>query len=463
MFSFISAYFKWVRERMSLPTKLVIQMILTSGGTAIVLSAGFLWHIRKEVLGEMDERAKLTLNSVMNVLKDERLTNDAKEKVLSNSIGGDIYGILIKGDSIELKLGESGFTSLPEIREGEKIFKTIKKERTSYFLYGEKSGDGRFEVFLVLSKARLGNAVKQALSTAIILSLALIILILAAGVTFNHFEIVTPLRKNVFFLGNFISEMKKIYTDLKTGSTEQAASVSELSAASQELANTAHQIAEMASQVEGASKTGVVLTSESEGEVSRVIEEISSTRERVTNLSSRIMELNELSKRIGSITGLIEEISDQTNLLSVNAAIEAIGAGESGRRFGVVANEIRNLSERTRQATEEIKKIVAEINSSITKTVMATDEGIRAFDELSKSVHSLRYIFEELKRAAESTLKIAQDIRSSTDQQVSSTSQMAKALEEVSQVATNIAENATQASSISEGLEPLLEILKKMI
>ncbi len=458
MTSLIKKYFKWVKENMSLPTKLIIQMLLTSGGMAFFLSLGFLLTIRNNQVSSMENHAVSTIERVKAVLFEEGIDETLKEKILKGFLSDELKGILIRGN-MELKAGEYEFPQI-ELMNGE-----LRKKMKGEMIYGKKivEGDKTIYVFLAVSTEKMKKVLKEGVLLAVIIYFSLTALILLAGALFNHFEIVKPLREKVFLLGDSIKETKNIYIEVKTGTAEQAASVTELSAASEELANSAHQIAEMSHQVEGASKSGVLLTEQSEEEVSKIINGISLTKERITNLSSRIMELNELSKRIGNITELIEDISEQTNLLSVNATIEAIGAGESGRRFGVVANEIRALSGRTRNATEEIKKIVSEINSSITKTVMATDEGIRAFDELTKSIATLKYIFDELKKSAESTLKIAQDIKKSTDQQVSSTSQMAKALEDVSEVAHHIAENAAKASTISEGLEPLLEILKSMI
>jgi len=457
MVSLIRKYFEWVREKMNLPTKLIIQMILVSSGMAFFLSLGFLLTIRNNELENIQRTCDLIIENIRTILSREDLDRAVKENIFAGMVHDEIKGILIKGDE-EFKIGDYKFPDV-EIKE------TLKEERGREMILGRKvEGRGRsFSVLVAISKEMVGKNLKNGVLMAFVIFLSLTLLILLVGVLFNHFEIVSPLRKNVFLLGDSIKETKNIFMEVKTGTAEQAASVTELSAASQEIANSANQIAEMSYLVESASKVGFTLSEQSEEEVSKIMKGIAMTKERMTNLSSRIMELNELSKRIGNITELIEDISEQTNLLSVNATIEAIGAGESGRRFGVVANEIRALSGRTRTATEEIRKIVSEINSSITKTVMATDEGIRAFDELTKSVGTLKYIFDELKKSAESTLKIAQDIKSSTDQQVSSTSQMTKALEDVSEVANHIAENAAKASAISEGLEPLLEILKRMI
>jgi uncharacterized protein with PhoU and TrkA domain len=457
MISLIEKYFKWVRENMSLPTKLIIQMLLTSGGMAFALSLGFLLNIRDNEIDNIERTANLIMENINTVLFEENVDASVKEKIFGGFMRDEIKGILIRGER-EFKIGDYEFPDI-EMKEN------LRQETRGEIIWGRKvGGDGRsFYILIAISRDKIKKNFREGLLRAAIIFLSVSALILLVGVLFNHFEIVSPLRRNVFLLSDSIKETKNIFMDVKTGTAEQAASVTELSAASQEIANSANQIAEMSHQVEAASKVGFTLSEQSDEEVSRIVDGISMTKERMTNLSSRIMELNELSKRIGSITEVIEDISEQTNLLSVNATIEAIGAGEGGRRFRVVANEIRALSGRTRSATEEIRRIVAEINSSITKTVMATDEGIKAFDELTKAIGALKYIFDELKRAADSTLKIAQDIKSSTDQQVSSTSQMTKALEDVSEVANHIAENAAKASAISEGLEPLLEILKRMI
>lgn len=455
-FTLIKRYFEWVREEMSLPTKLLIQMILVSLGMGIALSFAFIIHIRDLYISDL----KLKAETIASELEEELKGGISEEKLENILYYPEVDGIAVNGYRVIKKGLLTGIELPPKIVGGYE--RRLRIDKKDYLLIGiEVRGNG--DLFLLFNLNRLRPVIFSSVKTAVIVAVLMVLLILVVGVSFNHFEIVKPLRDSIFKLEESVKGMRNIYLDVKTGSTEQAASISELSAASEEMAGSASQIAEMASQIESASKTGVILIENSVEEVNSTVDKITVTKRNISELSQKIMELSELSRRITKITSFIEEISDQTNLLSVNATIEAMGAGEAGKRFGVVAGEIRELSERTRKSTEEIGKIIDEINASITKTVMVTEEGVRTFDELMSSIHNLKYIFDELKEAAKSALKMAEDIKNSTEQQVNSTEQMVKALEEVSEVAHQIAENATTASNITEGLEPLIKVLRKMV
>lgn len=455
LLTLIKRFFGLVREEMVLPTKLLVQMILVSVGMGTALSIAFLLHIKNLYMNDLKMKAETIAKGI-----EESGEGISEEKLASLLYYPDVEGVAVKGDRI-IKKGLMEEVELP-LKVIGKYERKLRLNKKKLLLYGIEI-KGNKDFYILFNLHRLKSVMLSSALTAVSVSLVMIIIILAVGISFNHFEIVKPIREGIFKLGDSITEMKRIYLEVKTGSTEQAASVNELSAASEEVAASAAQIAEMISQIEGASKTGVVLIESSVEEVNSTVDKITVAKNNISNLSQKIMELSELSRRITKITSFIEEISDQTNLLSVNATIEAIGAGESGRRFGVVAGEIRELSERTKRSTEEIGRIIDEINASVTKTVMVTEKSVRVFDELMGSIHKLKYIFDELKDSAKIVLKMAEDIKSSTEQQVSSTEQMAKALNEVNEVAQQIAENAATASSITERLEPIINVLRRMV
>ena len=109
-------------------------------------------------------------------------------------------------------------------------------------------------------------------------------------------------------------------------------------------------------------------------------------KEQVQSIAEAMLDLGENSQKIGGIVDIIDEISDQTNLLALNAAIEAAGAGEAGKRFSIVANEVKRLAERTVDATGQIKALIEEIQKATNSTIMLTEEGTKGVDSASNLV-----------------------------------------------------------------------------
>src|ERR687897_2021344 len=103
-------------------------------------------------------------------------------------------------------------------------------------------------------------------------------------------------------------------------------------------------------------------------------------RDQVDLIVRHMLELGEKSQQIGAIVDIVSELAEQTNILSINATIEATGAGESGRRFAVVADEIRKLADRVAASAKEIRTLIDDVRSAVNTTVMVTETGSKAVD-----------------------------------------------------------------------------------
>jgi uncharacterized coiled-coil DUF342 family protein len=318
-------------------------------------------------------------------------------------------------------------------------------------------------VFTILLLERAYKKIYSAFGrTTLFISILFIIIIIGGYQTIKS-SVIIPLRRGTEVLNTAVKDAVKTVVELQTGTSEQAASITELAGNSEEIASSAAQIGEMTRVSENLSREGSLSAEESEKAVDEVIKEIFSVKEKVNDMAKRIVQLSELSQRIGNINTLIEDISDQTRLLAVNASIEAVGAGEAGRRFGVVAGEIRNLSLRTREATENVRKLVEEILSSITNTVMITEEGVKSFEALSERVQRIKEVFSLLKEKANEVYKISIDIKEATAGQAGSSAQMARALEEIKEVANKIAEGGIRLSEIIKKVEEIMKEIEKMV
>src|SRR5262245_49256774 len=149
-----------------------------------------------------------------------------------------------------------------------------------------------------------------------------------------------------------------------SGATEQASAVSQVSTTIEELGSTARQIAIAAEQVAEAAQQTLENLSEGQDAVDRSIQAMERIRSRMQDVSTRVLSLGERSQQIGEIIDLINDLSDETHLLALNAAIEAAGAGEHGRRFAVVAAEVKSLDNRALAAAQEVTVVIAEMQQA---------------------------------------------------------------------------------------------------
>ncbi len=251
------------------------------------------------------------------------------------------------------------------------------------------------------------------------------------------------------------SGVNQIASELASGSSEQAASVVEITAAMEELARTAFQIAENA-----ASQAELAQRAEESGDVgAAAVEEavagVEEVKKRISGIADRADSLGARSKEIYRVLDLITEISQETHILSLNAAIEAAAAGEHGRRFSVVAEEVRRLAQRSQESVESVRALLDEFAGSIRATVVATEEGSKEASRVLERARAAASAIDELRRASGDTARVAREISLATQQQNAASDEVVLTLKEVSQVVQRMADGLKQFTSTADRLNHL--------
>ena len=189
------------------------------------------------------------------------------------------------------------------------------------------------------------------------------------------------------------AELQTTATQQATGAREQATAMSEITTTINELLATSRQIAESAQRVASISSETASAAAAGDKTVQRAHDSVAGIKKQVDLIVNHMLDLGRKSQQIGGIVDIINELAEQTNILAINATIEAAGAGDNGRRFAVVADEIRKLADRVGGSTKDIRTLIEEIRAAVNSTVMATeggskavDAGTRAFGEVTNSL-----------------------------------------------------------------------------
>jgi methyl-accepting chemotaxis protein len=199
--------------------------------------------------------------------------------------------------------------------------------------------------------------------------------------------------------------------------TEIATTINELLATSRQIADSAKRVSQIAGQTATAARTGEVTVTKGHDATTTV-------RKQVDLIVGHMLELGKKSQQVGSVLDIVAELAEQTNILAINATIEAAGAGEAGRRFGVVADEIRKLADRVGASTKEIRGMVEDVRSAVNTTVMATEAGSKAVDVASGQVVEMATAFRQIATLVGTTTDAAREIELSTKQQATAVEQV---------------------------------------
>lgn len=276
-------------------------------------------------------------------------------------------------------------------------------------------------------------------------------------------RIVASVKEAIQQLSTSANELMAISTQQASGAAEQAAAVQQATTTSEEIAATAKQVSENAGRVEQLAGHADTASGAGQQAVAEAVDGMTRLKGQVVSIAEAMLQLGENSQKVGGIIDIIDEISDQTNLLSLNAAIEAAGAGEAGKRFSIVANEVRRLADRTAEATNQVKALIVQIQQATNSTIMLTEEGTKGVDAASALVANISQALGKINRAVAETTGAASEIKLMTQQQTTASEQMAETIAEVRDVATQVAVSSQETTQALGELIALAERLQDLV
>jgi len=209
-----------------------------------------------------------------------------------------------------------------------------------------------------------------------------------------------------------------------TAMNEITTTISELLATSRQIAESAQRVAHIAEETAQAARSG-------DQTVQMAHESVSAIKRHVDLIVTHMLDLGKKSQQIGGILEIINELAEQTNILAINATIEAAGAGDAGKRFAVVADEIRKLADRVGGSTKDIRTLIEEIRAAVNTTVMATEGGTKAVDLGARQFAEVTTTLKQITSLLKTTTEAAREIELSTRQQSTAVEQVNVAISDV--------------------------------
>lgn len=254
--------------------------------------------------------------------------------------------------------------------------------------------------------------------------------------------------------------------DILKGSDFQKERVAETATAMEEMNATVLEVAHNASETNEGAQHTMEKASEGEKVVRETITAMNQIHDRTTSLKEIMSKLESQSAEIGSVMGVINDIADQTNLLALNAAIEAARAGEAGRGFAVVADEVRKLAEKTIGATEEVEKSIKSIQSLAHENVKGVDETVDSVNEATDLSQRSGKVLIEIVNLSKLAADQIRSIATAAEEQSATSEEINRSVSEIDSFAEENSRNSSDAASgaqaLSEQVETLVALVEEM-
>lgn len=264
-------------------------------------------------------------------------------------------------------------------------------------------------------------------------------------------------------LGASASEIVASSTQLAASAAESAAAVGETATTVQEVRQTVELASQKAKAVSDSAQKAAQFSQSGRKSTEEVVAGMTRIRQQMEAIAACMVRLSEQSQTIGQIVAAVEDLAAQSNLLAVNAAIEAAKAGEHGKGFGVVAQEVKRLAEQSRQATNQVRTILSDIQKATTAAVMATEQGGKAVEAGEKQTGAAGESIQALAGSLTEAAQVAIQIATTGQQQLAGMDQVATAMESIKQATSQNVASAKQLETAAGNLNDLGARLKQMV
>jgi methyl-accepting chemotaxis protein len=315
---------------------------------------------------------------------------------------------------------------------------------------------------LKLRAEEVEAAVSSARSTIAFGTLLALLFVIASGILLTR-SLTRQIATTVQHVRRSSTELQSAANQQAAGARETSTSMSEITTTISELLATSRQIAESTQRVASIAEQTAAAARAGDGKVQLATDSTTAIRQQVDLVVNHMLELGRKSQQIGAVLDIVSELAEQTNILAINATIEAAGAGDSGKRFNVVADEIRKLADRVAGSTKEIRVLIDDIRSAVNTTVMATEAGSKAVDFGARQFEQVAEAFQQIGSLVGTTTQAAREIELSTKQQTSAVEQVNTAIASTAQATKETEASSGQTLQTASQLAGLSKDLLRLV
>jgi len=261
------------------------------------------------------------------------------------------------------------------------------------------------------------------------------------------------IQQSVSILATASTQLSSSAAELAATSAQTASAVTETSTTVEEVKQTALVSSDKARSVAAQAQQTILFAQSGQKATGQTLEGMKLIRVQMKSVAQRVGSLADQTRAIGRIINAVEDIAEQSNLLAVNAAIEAAKGGELGKGFSVVAQEIRNMAEQSKQSTEQVRGILTEIQKATSAVAMATEQVEKAVEAAVTQSGQTGEAIDSLGRSISESAQAANQIVASGQQQLAGVEQAAEALRSIVAASTQVATGTRQVESAAENLK----------
>jgi methyl-accepting chemotaxis protein len=273
-------------------------------------------------------------------------------------------------------------------------------------------------------------------------------------------DIIKSIHASTEHLASSSEELSASSVQIAEGTRQQSSRASQVSTAAQEMSATLTEVVKSVSGASDAARDASEVALKGGDTVSSTVDSMNGISETAKESSVIITALGAKSEEIGNIINVIDDIADQTNLLALNAAIEAARAGEQGRGFAVVADEVRKLAEKTMTATKEIGGMIQAMQEETRKAIASVENEVAAVESGVKLASDAGESLSEIVGKVDMVTKMIEQISTASEQQSAATDQISSDIDSVATVVNETSASAEQISKASQEIAELAAGLK---
>ncbi len=406
-------------------------------------------HLNMDLKDEIGEMAKVfdqmltkaqggidayeEVRKILNILNEEtiKLIDDSKEGKLSNRANASkfegYYKSLVKGINDVLD------AVIEPVKEGSDVLSVMANGDFTARVKGNYKGDHKI---IKDSINNLGD---------------------------NIGSVLIEVTEAVQATASASTQISSSSEEMAAGAQEQSTQTTEVAGAVEEMTKTIIETTKNSASASDAAKNSGSIAKDGGKVVDETIQGMNRISEVVKKSADTVHQLGKNSEQIGEIIQVIDDIADQTNLLALNAAIEAARAGEQGRGFAVVADEVRKLAERTTKATKEIASMIKQIQKDTEEAVVSMKQGTVEVEKGKELADKAGQSLKQIIKSAEEVVDMSTQVAAASEQQSATAEQISKNIEAISSVTQQSAAGVQQIARASEDLNQLTSNLENLI